>query len=278
MDKFFETVSFHVVKPCNMSCKFCYATFNEFKVARQLPKDSAYRILRKLKNAGVEKVTFAGGEPMLYKHLDDTLEYAKMIGLTTSIITNGSLITTDWLYKMKGSLDWIGLSIDSLNAETNEKTGRVGKNGPLSYIAMTNLVMAIRNKSFKFKINTVVNAYNKDEDMNDFIAWAKPDRWKIFQALKVVGQNEGQFDEIKVSDEKFKAFLKRHSKQHMVPENNELMTGSYLLIDPLGRMYENSQGKHTYSRSLVDNSIEDCLSDIHLNRDMFIKRGGIYNW
>ena len=64
----------------------------------------------------------------------------------------------------------------------------------------------------------------------------------------------------------------------LVPENNEAMTGSYLLIDPRGKLFENSKGKHTYSRSLVDNSVEDCLKDIELDREMFIKRGGIYKW
>ena len=89
----FETVSFHVIKPCNMGCKFCYATYNTFNVKNQLSYIDACIIVAKLAEAGVQKITFAGGEPMLYKHLDAVIEFAKSIGVTTSIITNGSMIT-----------------------------------------------------------------------------------------------------------------------------------------------------------------------------------------
>jgi radical S-adenosyl methionine domain-containing protein 2 len=132
----FETASFHIVKPCNMKCKFCYATFDDMKVVNQLPKDDAYVILRKLKEAGIKKITFAGGEPLLYRNLGDVIGYAHEIGLTTSIITNGYLLDSDFLKKMVGKLDWIGVSIDSVNLDTNEKIGRVSRHE----INYTNLI------------------------------------------------------------------------------------------------------------------------------------------
>lgn len=72
-NKFFETASFHIVKPCNMKCKFCYATFEDMHVINQLPYEDACRILVKLKNAGMQKITFAGGEPLLYKHIKEVI-------------------------------------------------------------------------------------------------------------------------------------------------------------------------------------------------------------
>jgi radical S-adenosyl methionine domain-containing protein 2 len=115
--------------------------------------------------------------------------------------------------------------------------------------------------------------------MNDFISWANPDRWKVFQALRVEGQNDKQFDEIKVLAGSYWSYIERHRNQmSLVPEDNEAMTGSYLLIDPQGRLFENSAGKHTYSSPLQNNDIEKCLSEINLNREMFVKRGGIYDW
>lgn len=273
--KIFETVSFHIVKPCNMKCKFCYATFDDMHVGSQMPYHDAVSVVSKLKDAGVEKITFAGGEPMLYKHLDSIVGYSKSIGMTTSIITNGSLITEDWLNKMIDKLDWIGISVDSLNDITNNLIGRITKM-KVNYL---DLCLKIKDRGFKLKINTVVNSFNWYADLNDFIEDAKPDRWKVFQALRVEGQNDTQFDEIKVSDYEFNTFLSNHKHQNsLVPENNEAMTGSYLLIDPLGRLFENSSGSHTYSDSLITNDIDTCLSQIKLNRDMFIKRGGIYEW
>lgn len=43
----------------------------------------------------------------------------------------------------------------------------------------------------KFKINTVVNRYNFQEDMNAEIAELNPYRWKVFQVLIIKGENNG---------------------------------------------------------------------------------------
>lgn len=170
MKEFFETASFHIVKPCNMRCKFCYATFEDMHVISQLSKEDSFTILKKLKDAGLEKITFAGGEPLLYKYLIEVIEYSKEIGLVTSIITNGSLLTDKLLEKLQDKLDWIGLSIDSLNDETNVKIGRTYKK-KTNYLE---LVSKIKLYGFKLKINTVVNRYNEGESMQEFIDAVDP--------------------------------------------------------------------------------------------------------
>lgn len=283
MKDFFETASFHIVKPCNMSCKFCYATFQDMRIG-QISLGDVKRILNKLKSAGLQKITFAGGEPMLYKHIEESIGYANSLGLTTSLITNGSLLTTDFLRDMQGSLDWIGVSVDSLNPLVNKLMGRGAHLIPGESFYYS-LATQIKDFGYRLKINTVVNSFNYGADMNDFIDHAKPDRWKVFQALRVEGQNDIQFDEIKVTDEQFASFILQHHRHEdmskrkcLVVENNQAMTGSYLLIDPQGRLFENSAGKHTYSKPLQNNDIETCLSEINLNREMFIQRGGIYQW
>lgn len=272
----FETVSFHIVKPCNMKCKFCYATFDDFKVNKQLTVPEICLILNKLKEAGVQKVTFAGGEPMLYRQLPNIIIYAKAIGLTTSIITNGSLLTINFLKEMQGKLDWIGLSVDSINPLTNHLIGRVSKNASIEIKSYNSLVDPIVKYGYKLKINTVVNRYNQHETLLPFIDYTGTTRWKVFDTLRVEGQNDKQFEEIKSTD--FEGFIKRNAHPAMVMESNRLMTGAYLLIDPLGRMFEDTKGCHTYSDSLLTSSVEECLSQITLDREMFLERGGIYNW
>lgn len=270
----FETVSFHITKPCNMKCKFCYATFEDFKVSKMLTLEQCKLIVYKLHLAGMQKITFAGGEPMIFKKLDELIIYSKSLGLTTSIITNGSLITEDWLKFLQGYLDWVGISIDSLNPETNTKIGRTSKMN----IDYHELISMIKIMGFKLKINTVVNAYNWNESMLDFINYFKPDRWKVFQALRIKEQNDDHWNEIKVTDTQYEVFLNNHNYKHIVPEDNQAMTGSYLLVDPLGRLFENSEGKHTYSESILDVTVNTALQQINLDRKMFIKRGGIYKW
>lgn len=266
----FETVSFHIVKPCNMKCKFCYATFDDMHVSMLL-KHEATGIISKLADAGVQKITFAGGEPLIYPHIKDVIRHAKRIGLTTSIITNGSLLSEQFLYEMKPDLDWIGISVDSLNPLTNNLIGRTHQD-------YYNLIKRIKKLDYMLKINTVVNAMNWKENMQSFIDFAQPLRWKLFQALKVQGQNDEHFEAMKISKQQFEFFIDNHKFPNMVIEDNELMTGSYLLIDPQGRMFENSKGTHTYSESVYQQTVDKCLSQINLNRTNFEKRGGIYKW
>ena len=278
MSKIFETVSFHIVKPCNMKCKFCYATFDDMHGVKTMPLVEACLIVNKLAEAGVKKITFAGGEPMLYKDLDAVIKYTKSLGLTTSIITNGSLLTTEWLKNMRPYLDWIGISIDSTRFITNNSIGRVN-NGFRNCTDITfyaEIIRKIRRNSYKLKINTVVNRYNEREYLRYFVEWSGATRWKVFDTLKVIGQNDKQFDEIKSTD--FKGFVERNKCDVMVVESNELMIGGYLLVDPIGRLFEDTAGHHTYSDQLQFNTIEHCLSQINLKRDVFLNRGGIYEW
>lgn len=267
----FETASFHIVKPCNMACKFCYATFNDMNV-KMIEPAYAMDIIYKLKSAGLQKITFAGGEPMLYPHLKRMIGFSRSIGLVTSIITNGSMLTIDWLVEMGKYLEWLGISIDSVDASTLQMIGR--RPTPDYY----RLIDMIKEVGFKLKINTVVNRYNKDESFRHFIEFADPDRWKVFQALRVEGQNHTQFDKIKVTRQEYLTYLSRNAHPSMVAEDNKAMTGSYLLIDPQGRLFENSQGKHTYSDPLQYSSVEKCLTQINLDRQNFLHRGGVYNW
>lgn len=269
----FETASFHITKSCNAKCKFCYATFDDIK-QRQLPIDDAKIVLDKLNHAGLKKITFAGGEPLLYKKLPEVISYAKKIGLTTSIITNGKLLTERFLSENSQNLDWVGISIDSLNPEVNKAIGR-GVFGVFEY----NRIMMIADKfGLSVKVNTVVNKFNQHETIKDFIEAWNIKRWKVFDTLKVEGQNDYWFDYIKPDKNAFNLYVERNKCNAMVAETNELMTGSYMLIDAEGRLFENSLGKHTYSPSLVTNDLNSCLSSIKLNRKMFLNRGGIYEW
>lgn len=271
----FETVSFHLVKPCNKKCKFCYATFNDFHT-KMLSYSEAEDIIIELALAGVKKITFAGGEPMLYPHLKGVIKRAKLCGMTTSIITNGSLLTEDWLIEMKPYLDWIGLSIDSLSIANNIRSGRfISLADAIDY---EELVSLINKHDFKLKINTVIHAFNWFETLLPFIKQAKPSRWKVFDVLKVEGQNEDQYQYIKADESQRDHFLENNKHESMVYESNDLMTGSYLLIDPRGRFFENTAGTHTYSDPILEVGVERALTQINLKRDKFLERGGIYQW
>jgi radical S-adenosyl methionine domain-containing protein 2 len=90
-----EAVNFHVWQPCNMRCAFCFGRFRD--VRRQLlpeghlAPDDAAAVVALLAAAGFEKITFSGGEPFLCPWLPELVRIAKRGGMTTAVVTNGSL-------------------------------------------------------------------------------------------------------------------------------------------------------------------------------------------
>ena len=109
-------------KDCNYKCKFCYAHFKEIK--KNIDKEDGFKMIKMLKDYGVYKLNFAGGEPMLNKNLGDYIKFSKSIGLKTSMITNATRLTKKWLNEHGSSIDQIGISCDSLNDDFNKWIGR----------------------------------------------------------------------------------------------------------------------------------------------------------
>jgi radical S-adenosyl methionine domain-containing protein 2 len=283
------SVNFHLWEPCNMRCKFCYATFQDVKKdilpKGHLPEAEALQVVDAIVADGrFSKITFAGGEPTLCRWLPQLIARAKVGGLTTMVVTNGSKISKEWLDMVQGTLDWVALSIDSVSDSINRESGRAvcGKEAIRSdeYLSKIDL---LREYNIRIKINTVVHALNQGEDMNAFLLAARPERWKVLQVLPVSGQNDGKVERLLISPEAFAAYTDRHrgvaeAGIEVVPEDNEAITGSYLMIDPAGRFFDNTAGRHSYSKPILDIGLGAAIQQIRFDRDKFEERGGLYDW
>ena len=281
------SVNYHLWKPCNMSCGFCFATFQDIH-PRILPKghlgrEASLSVVEQLAQAGFQKINFAGGEPTLCPWLPDLVTRAKELGLSTAMVTNGSLLSPAWMDNVVGHIDWIALSIDSVNPDTLRRTGRMTRAGPFGapdYLMMADM---LRRHGIRLKINTVVTRFNLNEDLSDFIIEACPERWKLFQVLPVSRQNDGTIGEYLVSDDAFHNYvaMSRRVEEHqikVVPESNDLMRGSYVMVDPAGRFFDNVAGGHTYSRPIIEVGVEEALCDVSTDLEKFLSRNGLYDW
>jgi len=280
-------VNFHLWEPCNMRCKFCFATFQDVKNSilpkGHLSKENAIEVVLHLAEIGFEKITFAGGEPTLCPWLPDLITTAKQEGLTTMIVTNGSKLTDSFLQANKKHLDWIAVSVDSLNYDTNMSTGRaICGNSPLQEDYYYSLVNKVKDHGYGLKINTVVSSKNFTEEMSDFIRYAKPIRWKLLQVLPMKGQNDLFIDDFIITEEQFKHFIKNHAElqnvTQIVSENNNQMTSTYVMVDPAGRFYNNTFGEHIYSKPILEIGARLAIKQMKYDFSKFVSRGGIYNW
>ncbi|PCH72399.1 MAG: hypothetical protein COB98_11835 [Flavobacteriaceae bacterium] len=284
MKPIIPSINYHITKSCNMKCKFCFATFNDLGCVKH-DLEKSKKIIFEIAKNGFTKITFAGGEPTLVKELPEMLKYAKELGLITTIVTNGAKLSEkDLLSKLSLNLDWVALSIDSLDDAVNLKSGRAINGGRtvLSASYFKELIAKLKQKDIKIKINTVVSKYNVAEDMNAFIIQTEPDRWKILQALKVDGQNNQGANDFEITNSQFKSYLKQNSvglsSLDNAIENTELIKGSYLMISPEGTLYDNTGASYTYSDAITEIGLEAALKQINFDVKKFIDRGGYYNY
>ena len=281
-------VNWHFWPWCNYGCKFCFARFEDIPLADRLPKEIAVTVPQMLADAGADKITFVGGEPTLCPFLDDLLFAAKQAGLTTCIVSNGTGLTEEFLDRCGHLIDWVGLSIDASNDELHAQIGR-GKRSDLSRSSSHHLTEAkeawnrCRSRGIRMKLNTVVCRVNLHDDMTDLVLELRPERWKIFEVLPVEGQNDGDVDELLLDDGEFQSWVDRHSPIaeegiQFVPESNELMRGSYAMMDALGRFYSNVDGGHKYGPSILDVGVLQAWEQNCFIEERFFDRGGLYEW
>jgi radical S-adenosyl methionine domain-containing protein 2 len=282
-----EALNFHVWQPCNMACRYCFAEFRDavptLRADKEHLRDRALSVIAQSADAGVSKLTLVGGEPTLCPWLDDLLTLAKARGMTTMVVSNGSRMDDVWLEQHLPLLDWVALSVDSLFPEVNRKIGRqVGSRAAPGEEHYTALFQRLQQAGVRLKVNTVVSALNWREDFNDFILRVLPERWKVLQALHIRGENDAAFPAFAVSPEQFSAFVARHrateSTLTLAAEDNEAMTGSYLMVDPLGRFFTNWNGVQRYSSPIWQVGWDTALAEVVVSRARFLARGGRYAW
>ena len=270
-----ESVNFHYTRLCNFSCGFCFHTK---KSSDKLPIEDAIRGCDMLKKAGTRKLNIAGGEPFIYphylgeliKHCKENIKIEKI-----SVITNGSLVKKDFFEKFGKYIDVFGVSCDSFVKETNIKIGR-GKKGE-NVQKLLEIRELCKQYGIKFKLNTVVCNYNKDENMVKNIKKLNPDRWKVFQVLMVKGENEDKVTKFQITNEEFKQFVERHKEiKCMVAESNDNMKSSYLILDEKMRFLDKGDGDEIYSQSILEVGVEKALESIVYDEKEFKKRKGDY--
>lgn len=281
-----STINFHLTRNCNYQCKYCFAHFCE--THSQLSFESRKKLVATLcEPEWVDKINFVGGEPTLIgDQLTDLMKVAKSEKnhpVKVSVTTNSSLISAEWIDKVGECLDILTISIDSQFEETNRKCGRCCKTtgkvlSKEHYIA---LAEACHRNKVVLKINTVVSSINLNEDLADFINVLRPFHWKVFQVLKVDGENDTDFQNYAITNEDFDNYVERQRRMLLrqsilVKESNDLMRGSYLMVNPEGRFFDNSKGGYTISDPILEVGIDNALQQIHFDDGKFNQRGGSY--
>ncbi len=278
--------NWHLLEACNYRCEYCFAKWDIKTLGVCRDRKNIVQLLEQLASLipeitnGKVRLNIAGGEPMLLLK-GNTLEFiikeARRLNMKVSIITNGSRVTDDFIFECAGDLENVGISVDSLNHDTNKQIGRIDRSSKktLSHRDFEELIFKFRwnNPDILVKINVVVNSENYEEDMSEFFECVKPDRVKILRMLPVITTAS------KVSDDQFKRFCDTHQywidQSIAVVEDNEDMVNGYLMIDPFGRFFENGleeKSGYKYNGSILDVGVKEAMANTKFDYDKYRQR------
>jgi radical S-adenosyl methionine domain-containing protein 2 len=219
------------------------------------------------------RLNLAGGEPLLYhKQASQIISDAQKMGFSVSTITNGSCLTEELVTQLAPQLSMLGLSIDSSSCMTNQKIGRANHGAVIPTTELVKLIQLAQtlNPKLDLKVNTVVNAMNWQEDLSPLIQLLTPKKWKVLKMLPTLTED------LAISDAQFQAFVHRHETKIsvMCAEDNIDMSESYIMIDPLGRFYQNSTEHkgYNYSSPIMDVGIAEAFSQVMFSSPKFCSR------
>jgi radical S-adenosyl methionine domain-containing protein 2 len=272
----FDVINFHLTEHCNYRCSYCYAKFdNQYELKLEGWKKAVDKICEYFKRNKIVngRINLAGGEPLLLNFLDDLINYIYLNGIKISIITNASLLTKNKVDTWIGKMDMLGVSVDSLDYQTNFNIGRIMGSKVLDLKRLIDVLNYAKEQGMKLKVNTVVSNYNLDQDIMPLYEKVSFDRIKLMQVRIQNNCNEkAKPDEI--TSEQFMNYTKKITSlnKNIVIEPEHDLESSYIIIDPHGNLVSNQNNYHQKVGSIFDESLEQLIAKAGINYETFSKR------
>lgn len=262
-------VNLHFTDFCNCHCRFCHSRFQRSHLGLSDWEKIIDNIAGDLK---VRRFNLAGGEPLASPFIQHLIDAIHDRGYDASVITNGLLLTPEFITRNIGKLSMIGISVDGVADEDHRAIGRVNARGEsMTGERFVETARMIHEAGMRLKVNTVVNALNKNKDFSEVLQAAMPDRWKVFRMLLLNGMNDDAAD-LAVTDDEFRDFVARHQAFNPVVEDSGDIVSSYIVVDPDGKLIDNSRGSSVTTDSLVGSRFRDEFAKIGFNLDAYLKR------
>lgn len=169
----FSDIYISLSEQCNLDCIYCFnkqkRSCRTIKNDKSLTVEEIVELLKQFKEIGGKGVVFTGGEPLLNKKLVEICEEVKKIDLDVSILTNGTLLDSFDLKKLCKNINFLGISLDTINK--NEAEVLWNKSG--NYIDKTlyalkkiNDIVKEEELCIEIRIMPIFSKINKDSIKN----------------------------------------------------------------------------------------------------------------
>ena len=266
-------VCWNLTNLCNENCYFC------FRELQEKPKslEDNIAIINKLKNLDVTRITYAGGEPLIYQGIEELLAYSHELGIENALITNGRNLNVDNLDKYLKHVDKITFSVDSPNEYVNKQIGR----GIDHYKHIKSLLPHIKERfpDIVIEINSVAIRDNLGEldymleAIGSEIVFFGLKKWKISRFCPLRGYAKINKSIYNLTEEEFLDVEKKYSSlstPFAIDVRNTDAIDENLIISPAGSLKKS----HNCEEYVI---VEDILKTSKVAIQKSLKLRGGYN-
>lgn len=154
-----------VTSACNEKCPYCYNK-SLMQSGNSLSIDILRKTLLELKANGIGGVSISGGEPFLYQHIKELLQYSKEIDTKLTIISNGCCFQKKNYPLLLEYQPNLQLTFDGHNRTLHDAT-----RGEDNFSNLINGISRVRAEGYRGRITLRYNLHKKNIDhIQDFFA------------------------------------------------------------------------------------------------------------
>lgn len=164
-----KVIQIHPSLQCNLTCRHCYSgSAPAFKGGLDVYR--LQQVVEQLAGVGYNAVSLSGGEPFLYRPLQELLAYTHSLGFFNSVTTNAMLLGTERAKAVLKQTDLVAVSIDGKPAQHDQ----------------------VRNFDGAFKkMEEGLSVLKDGVAQFGFIHTVFPDNWKIMHWLVHFARSHG---------------------------------------------------------------------------------------
>lgn len=298
-------VDFWVTGRCDMECPFCYgadvpshseSSYDEMGRRRvvyyygpegkpEMDFTQIQQVILKLKSAGVNTLTIAGGEPLLRRDTPNIIAFAHQAGMEVYLSSNGTFLLRPGVYdEIKHYISTLGLPLDGSTPDINILMGR----RPYLYDNIRGILayFSANRPPHKVKIGTVVSKVNIHDlrNIGDFLFRTpeqyKPDVWRLYQFEPLKRGRENQ-ETYAISMEEFQSAIEK--LKTIMPEapisarSNDDHVNAYFFVTPQGHL-QVVDTEHRDIADLLTISPEELIALIEEHKQTQVRAGRNRDW
>ena len=142
---------------CNLNCKWCYAKDTGYLKSDDMSLDMAYDIIDICHDLSINHITLIGGEPTIYPHLFDVIDYAQKWNIRCGIVSNGIRYADErFVKKLVGR----GIKSVSISLKGENETSFYSTTGVNAFGVICNAVKVLRKCGMRVSVSMVLSEEN----------------------------------------------------------------------------------------------------------------------